>query len=217
MNLNTLQTIQSGCYVLIFVGAVITGLAGLVNSYVGKSIAEKKDQIAAEGKRDLSRKMESLLKGNDELKSELQPFKDLANKMYPGIETDAALGRLSKELENVKKDIKATVLIPTPPEEKILPDGSMEYKFDLEPEGKNIIPILSITVESKNETKINSISVKGNTIPPMAENKSNKEHTARKILYRAVPPDIFHVTINTQRKTGLAIHIEPFKNKNEQS
>lgn len=39
----------------------------------------------------------------DTLQTKLQPFEKLANKMYPKIETDAALGKLYKELQDVKE------------------------------------------------------------------------------------------------------------------
>jgi hypothetical protein len=191
---------------MLFAGIMLSAVGGIGNFFSEKVTNEQKNKTKEVSEKQLTDKI-------DGLQAKLQPFENIANKMYPGIETDAALGRLSREIEDVKKETKQTYLIPSALNNVELSNGSFEYTFNLEADGKNVIPLLGISAESLDGVKINSISIQGSTLPLMSEGGSNNEQTARRVLYRSVPPSSFKVIIRTAKKTELKIGITPLKEK----
>jgi hypothetical protein len=199
-------------YLVIAGGLLIGSLMVKNGDKLNQNVSDRlKDEQVQKRETSLNEKIDGLVQGNEKLQEKLKPFENLANKMYPGIETDAALGRLSREIQDVKKETQPTVLIRGTLSEKELLNGSFEYTFNLEPEGKNVIPRLSISVESIDGVKINSIDIQGETLPLTSTGSRSGKQTKQTISYVSVPPASFKVTINTDKKTQLKIKIEPEK------
>jgi len=205
------EILQMISQLAVLIGIIVTALGGFGAFHFGKVITQVKEQAAQNREKQFIDKIDGLAKDNKIVQDKLKPFENLANKMYPDIESDAALGRLYREIQDVKKETQPTVLIPDNLSERELENGSFEYSFNLESEGKNVIPIFSIVAESTNGAKINSLKIDGKTLPLMSENSGNKEQTAKRVLYRSVSPSSFKVVINTAEKTQLKISIIPLK------
>lgn len=210
MNLNVLQTLQTWCNIFIFLGVFITAIAGFGNFYCGKKINEKKDQVALEEKKDLNRKIESLLKGNDELKVELQPFKDIAKEKFPNEDVRAALNRLGEELHSINKKTEKTIFKIQNFTKNNMPSGEREIKILLEPIGENVIPIFTITIKTQNNAVIKKFETKGPTIPAMSYDRTSKDQTTMSKEFRTMRPGEVSITIITDKDPGqLAIGIDP--------
>ncbi|MFH1642846.1 MAG: hypothetical protein ABIC04_08175 [Nanoarchaeota archaeon] len=141
MNMGTLHTLQTVCNIIIVVGIFATGLAGFGNYYFGKKITELKDQKSIEEEKNLNTKIETLLKGNEKLKSELAPFKKIAEEKFPNESIQAALNKLSEELHNINQKTAKTVFKIERANKQQLPSGEFETKIQLKPMGTNVIPL----------------------------------------------------------------------------
>jgi hypothetical protein len=71
-------------------------LVELEISFQKKAVNEQKEKAKQTQEKQLTEKI-------DGVQARLQPFENLANKMYPSIETDAALGRLYREMQDIKE------------------------------------------------------------------------------------------------------------------
>jgi len=99
-----LETIQTLCQVTIFLGIVLTALAGFGNYWFGGKISAGKEKLHRE---DM-----------DKLHSQLQPFADIAVSAYPGVETKEALEQLAKEIETTRSLATRNVYKPLAEEQK---------------------------------------------------------------------------------------------------
>lgn len=212
MGSESLQVLFQG---ILIIGVILTAVGGLGSLHFSKTNTELKTIGHQQEVNELLKKNATLTEGNLALKEKLEPFYNLAHNMYPAIPTDAALERLASEILQIKEDTLPTGLIPSNLSEKQLPDGSFEYSFLLEPEGRNIIPMMSISVESTDSVKINSLFVQGDTLPIKVEAEDIGE-TGKKLMYRSVVPSVFKVTVHTEEATKLKIGITPFRNKQPQ-
>jgi len=199
---------------ILLIGIALTAIGGLGAFHFVKVNAELKSTANQTYVNELLQKNKNLTEGNIALKERLAPFYNLAHTMYPAIETDAGLQRLASEILQIKEDTLPTGLIPSNLSEKQLPNGQYEYTFNLEPEGRNIIPLMSISVESTDSVKIISLFVQGDTLPVKVE-ADNIGETGKKLIYRSVVPSPFKVTVTTEEATKLKIGITPFRNKQQ--
>jgi hypothetical protein len=217
MSLSMLQALQTWFNIFIAIGIFITATAGLGNFYCGKKITDKKDQNTVEEKAKLDKKIESLLKGNDELKSELQPFKDIAKEKFPNENIQAALNRLSEDLYDINAKTEKTVFEIESSNTKTAPSGEFETNIQLKPRGENIIPIFSIAIKTQNNAIIKKFEVTGPTIPMMSYDRTSEDRTAISKEFRTMRPGEIRVTIITDKDPGrMSVGIEPLlssKNK----
>ncbi|PIQ88960.1 MAG: hypothetical protein COV72_05650 [Candidatus Omnitrophica bacterium CG11_big_fil_rev_8_21_14_0_20_42_13] len=210
MNLSTLQAFQIWCNIFMLSGVIITAAAGFGNFYFGKKITEQKDQKVIEEKKELNIKIESLLKGGDELKLELQPFKDIAKERFPNEDIRNALNRLSEELHNINKQTEKTVFEIKNFSKNNMPSGECETKIQLMTRGENVIPLFSIAVKTQNEAIIKTFEVHGPTIPKMSYDQATKDLTGMRKEFRIMPPGDVTVTIITDKDPGnLDVYIDP--------
>jgi hypothetical protein len=80
-----------------FVAIILTGFCQYRYNILKDDQAKKKEF-------QLSQKIDNLDQGNRILQDKLKPFEELANINYPGMGTDAALGRLYREIQDVRKE-----------------------------------------------------------------------------------------------------------------
>lgn len=202
--------LQNLCNIFIVIGVIITGLAGFGNFYFGKKIAELKDRKTAEEKVELNSKIESLLKGNEELKTSLEPFKDIAKEKFPNENVQNALNRLSEELHSLNKKTEKTAFKIESSEKSKTPSGEYETKIILKPIGENIIPIFTVVAKTQNSAIIKEFKIDGPTIPMISYNTTADDRTAQKREFQAIRPGEVTVTIITDKDPGrMQIAIDP--------
>lgn len=209
------ESLQTLFQFILIAGVILTAIGGFGTLHFSKINNELRNISHQYEVNELNKKNDTLTQGNLALKEKLEPFYNLAHNMYPAIPTDNALERLANEIVQIKEDTLPTGLIPSNLSEKQLPDGSFEYSFLLEPQGRNIIPVMSISVESTDSVKINSLFVQGDTLPVRVEAEDIGE-TGKKLMYRSVVPSLFKVIVHTEEATKLKIGITPFRNTQEQ-
>lgn len=101
------EFLQTASQVAIGFGLFVTALGGYGAYHFGKVVERVKDERSAEREAKLKVTLDTLVVGNNNLQSQLAPFKDIAARLYPGIESDAALGRLSREITEMKSRTSA--------------------------------------------------------------------------------------------------------------
>lgn len=206
------STLQTWCSIAIFIGVVIAGLGGLGQYYFGKKVTEEKDRSVTIKEKDLNIKIESLLKGNEDLQNRLEPFMNIAQAKFPDENTQTALKRLSEEINSLGEQTKKTVFEIESSNKEIMPDGTYEINLKLNPIGKNVIPIFSITCKTENGAIINKFEVIGPTIPGMSFDRTSKDRTMIRKEYRTLYPGEIIVKIVTDKDPGrIAISIDPLK------
>ena len=198
--------------ILVFIGVVFAVLGGVGQTYSGYKNDIIKDELRIENERLLTAKIDTLLKGNDELKEALKPFQELAHQRFPGEKVDTALYNLAKEFRRLEQEHKKTYFTGTNPIGVPQQDGSHIYKFKLTPVGHNIVPILTIQCETQNKTKITEFKVTGQTIPLISSTWSAEDMSAIRKEYRDMRPGEVMVEITTESHPGrLNISVDPFK------
>jgi len=209
MNPSALQTLSS---IAIFVGVVIAGLGGLGQYYFGHKLAENKDAAAAVKEKELNVSIESLLKGNKDLQDRLDPFLEIAQAKFPDADTQTALKRLSDEIDKLETHTRITAFVSDGNSREIMPDGTYVFNLKLNPVGKNIIPIFSISCKTEGGAVIKSFDVKGPTLPGMSFDKTSEDRTFIQKEYRSMYPGEVNVRIVTDKDPGrLNISIDPLQ------
>jgi hypothetical protein len=94
---------QTFSQIVLAAGIIITAVAGFTAYHFGKIVERTKERQSQEHSIQLTKKIDGLAQSNQGLQDKLKPFESLANRMYPGIETDAALGRLFKEIQQLRE------------------------------------------------------------------------------------------------------------------
>lgn len=80
---------------------------GGIGAHIGNNKVQQTKEVLAEKKeKELSGKIGELLEGNEKLNSKIEPFEDLAHKLYPAIERAEALDKLRTDFENIRKKQK---------------------------------------------------------------------------------------------------------------
>ena len=93
---------QTLSQIVVLIGFIMTGLGGYYTFYFGKVSDRIKEKQAQDLEVQLVQKIDGLDQGNKILQEKLKPFEQLANTKYPGMENDAALGRLFREIQDVR-------------------------------------------------------------------------------------------------------------------
>lgn len=203
MNANTGLLISQ---IAIFAGAIFAALGGFGAFYFrGKADAEKSAANVSQ-QAALGLKIENLLEGNkqlqtgnDDLKQALAPFKQYAQDRFPNADVNTALKKLEAELQRIDAITKPTLLKVVAQKQESAADGKHSYSFDLAPIGAAVIPLLTVVAKTTDGTRVESISVTGPTIPPMAFAGSSERGDSQTIEYRTVSPGPIKVKIVTAK------------------
>ena len=83
---------------------VTTFLAVILTGFCQYRYNVLKDEGAKKREIQMSQKIDGVDQGNKMLQEKLKPFEQLASNRYPGMETDAALGKLYREIQEVRKE-----------------------------------------------------------------------------------------------------------------
>ena len=87
--------------VFIFIGAVLAAFGVYGQTHFRNKIEEIKEK-------QLTDKINNLLKGNEELKESIKPFEELAQKIFPDEDVKTALENLEKEISKLEKEHQKT-------------------------------------------------------------------------------------------------------------
>jgi hypothetical protein len=150
------ELFQNISNILILLGVIITALGGYGSYYFGYKADEEKDKLNQENTFMLNEKVEILLKGNDTLRKDLEPFKEYAKKVYPKENEQTALDNLKQDLDRLKDEVKE--------EQKLIKTFSAELRirftgdWDKQPYPEQIFSPVSqlyfvVLVNSKNENE----------------------------------------------------------------
>lgn len=130
----------------ILCGIVLTALGGYGAYHFGKKVDRVKEaesdarkevlleQIGglSQGNTDMRNEIKRLVDTNQTLQQQLAPFREIATTLYPQISMDAALGRLVREVDNLRSRADAleqstTPRRLTPPQSSRLADTLAQY------------------------------------------------------------------------------------------
>ncbi|MCB0325214.1 MAG: hypothetical protein KDD69_16640, partial [Bdellovibrionales bacterium] len=91
------------CQIVIGLGGILV-IAGSYGAYhFGNKADEKKELVAELKQNELNNKIASLLAGNSELKDQLKPFEQIAERIYPSVKRDDALKKLAEDVDNIQE------------------------------------------------------------------------------------------------------------------
>lgn len=89
--------------IFIFIGVILTAVGGFGSHWASNKVQESKNIAASENEAKLNQSISELLEGNKVLKTKIEPFEDLAHKIYPAIERTEALDKLRVEFEQLRQ------------------------------------------------------------------------------------------------------------------
>ena len=99
------EFLQNLSNILILIGVICTGLGGFGSYYFGKKSDKRKEERSEANYSIQTEKIDSLLKGNEELKNQLSPFLVQARKLYPNESDSTALKKLKQDIEETKAEL----------------------------------------------------------------------------------------------------------------
>ncbi len=91
----------------ILIGVLLTALGGYGSYHFGKKSDKQKENSNEVVSQQLTGKVDSLLKGNSELKEQLLPFQEFAKNLYPSETNEKALKKLQEELQSTKRFVSS--------------------------------------------------------------------------------------------------------------
>jgi cell division protein FtsB len=164
-------------------------------------------------------RQKSLIEMKKSLSDSAKTAKDMKGKYEADLKAMsdkmAAKDKRIKELED-KLRIAAKSIIPTyfikkSSNSKVLPNGTFEQIIELEADGENTVPLMSVIAESRDEVKIKTLTVEGPTIPRRSEREDNSNGTLTRLIYRFVKPGPVKITIIAEKETPLNVIIDPYR------
>lgn len=195
--------------IAIVAGAILAALGGFGAFHFRGKVDAEKSATNTSQQAALNQKIESLLTGNqqlrtgnDELKQALAPFKQYALDRFPNADVGTALKKLEAELQRIDAITKPTVFKVTSTKEETSTDGKHVYVIELNPIGSVVVPILTVIAQTNDGTRIESINVTGPTVPVMATTGSSEGGDAQKVEYRTVSPGPILIRITTAKIPG---------------
>lgn len=102
MNSESFQHVSN---ILILIGVLLTALGGYGSYYFGKKSDKVKDTRVEQNYSVQNEKIDSLLKGNEELKNQLSPFLVQARKLFPNEPDSTALEKLKQQIQQTRDEL----------------------------------------------------------------------------------------------------------------
>jgi len=89
--------------ILILMGTVLLALGGFGSWYFGKLVQDAKDVESRAREEQLHTRIDELMGQSKSLETQLEPFRDLAKREFPNLDTEEALGELRGEIDRVRE------------------------------------------------------------------------------------------------------------------
>lgn len=204
---------------------VIVTVAGEFFAYrsdINKEKSHREELQTQEGKQDqLQKKIDNLLESNKRLEEGNASILAIAKERYPNLSSTEALEKLKEDLSKLQsrttvleQETQKTVFRLSSKSFKVLAGETFETKFTLTPIGENIIPILKIICQTKNNVTFKGFDIKGQTLPGISLNWNDEKKGIVGQEFHNVHPGIVNITIKTDKDPRpWTMFVEPLEKK----